>query len=284
MSPSRAAIAAGLRRGAIEFRNGLQTPTDLGYYIVSNLIFLTVIIVNRDNEVDALGIPFGAFLLPGALAMILVFGATYGLASLVSTEREDGTLLRAKSLPQGVTGYVAGQTARTTLELAFSAGIVIVASTILVPGVWDNGPRAVFGVLGMLALGLLATLPLGLAIGSVFKNPRSLGGWGFIIVAGLIAISGVLFPIAVLPEWVQVVAQLLPLYWLGLGMRSAILPDWAAVAEIGESWRTLETVGILGVWAVAGLLLAPVLLRRMARRESGSAMDARRETVLRRVG
>jgi hypothetical protein len=57
---------------------------------------------------------------------------------------------------------------------------------------------------------------------------------------------------------------------MGLGMRSALLPDSTVVVEIGDSWRHLETIAVLGVWAVAGLLVAPVVLRRMARRESGS--------------
>jgi ABC-2 type transport system permease protein len=34
---------------------------------------------------------------------------------------------------------------------------------------------------------------------------------------------------------------------------------------------------------VAGLLLAPAVLRRMARRESGSSMEARRHQHLQRV-
>ena len=42
--------------------------------------------------------------------------------------------------------------------------------------------------------------------------------------------------------------------------------------EIGHSWRHLETLGVLGAWAIAGLVLAPILLRRMARRESGSSV------------
>jgi len=45
----------------------------------------------------------------------------------------------------------------------------------------------------------------------------------------------------------------------------------------------METVGVLGVWAVLGLVLAPMVLRRMARRESGSAVDARRQKALQRV-
>ncbi len=101
---------------------------------------------------------------------------------------------------------------------------------------------------------------------------------------GTIAISGIFYPIAGLPGWLQGLAQVFPLYWLGLGMRSVFLPDSLAAAEIGHSWRHLETFGVLAGWAILGLALAPILLRRMASRESGSAVQARRERALSRVG
>jgi ABC-2 type transport system permease protein len=71
--------------------------------------------------------------------------------------------------------------------------------------------------------------------------------------------------------------------WLGLGVRSVLLPASLAAVELGHSWRHLETLGVLGLWAVAGLVLAPILLRRMARRESGSAVAARREKAMSRA-
>jgi ABC-2 type transport system permease protein len=37
---------------------------------------------------------------------------------------------------------------------------------------------------------------------------------------------------------------------------------------------------VLGAWAVFGLVLAPILLRRMARRQSGSALAKVRERVM----
>jgi ABC-2 type transport system permease protein len=70
------------------------------------------------------------------------------------------------------------------------------------------------------------------------------------------------------------------MYWMGLGMRSAFLPDAAAALEIGGSWRTLETVAVLGGWAVLGLLVTPAVLRRMARRQSGSQVEAARQAAL----
>ncbi len=75
-------------------------------------------------------------------------------------------------------------------------------------------------------------------------------------------------------------AQAFPIYWLGLGARSAMLPAEMVVAEIGQSWRTVEMFAVLGVWAVIGFLLAPSLLRRMARRQSGSAVAKVRERYM----
>jgi ABC-2 type transport system permease protein len=65
-------------------------------------------------------------------------------------------------------------------------------------------------------------------------------------------------------------------------VRSALLPGNMAAVEIGHSWRHLATAGVLGAWAIAGLVLAPILLRRVARREAGSGVAARRERLLSR--
>jgi ABC-2 type transport system permease protein len=100
---------------------------------------------------------------------------------------------------------------------------------------------------------------------------------------GLIGISGIFYPVTSLPGWLQGIAQAFPVYWLGLGTRSALLPADLAAVEIGQSWRHLETAAVLGAWAALGLLLAPIVLRRMARRESGSVVDARRQKALQRV-
>ena len=104
-----------------------------------------------------------------------------------------------------------------------------------------------------------------------------------LLLAGLAVISGVFYPITHLPVFLQRIGQVFPMYWLGLGMRSALLPNAMTAVEIGHSWRHLATFGVLSAWAIAGLVLAPVVLRRMARRESGSNVAARREKVMRGI-
>jgi ABC-2 type transport system permease protein len=159
--------------------------------------------------------------------------------------------------------------------LLFDLAIFLVPAVFIVPGLAIGDPAAWLTLLRVLLLGMVTTLPLGAVLGSVFTTVRSQGLLTLPIL-GVIAISGVFYPIAVLPEWVQWTAQAFPIYWLGLGMRSALLPGGAVAVELGESWRHLETIGVLGAWAVLGVLLAPVVLRRMARRESGSSVAERR--------
>src|SRR5262249_35800623 len=135
----------------------------------------------------------------------------------------------------------------------------------------------------VLTLGFVATQSIGAILGALISSPRS-AGYLSILVLGLIAISGIYYPITALPQWLQWIAQIFPIYWLGLGMRSALLPAAAVGVEIGGSWRPVETAIALGAWAIAGLILAPIILSRMARRESGSSVAERRERALQRVG
>ncbi|MBN6037957.1 ABC transporter permease [Amycolatopsis sp. 195334CR] len=283
MNPTTNAVRAGLARGRIELRNTLTTGEDLAGTVIPMLILLVVMIFMRGATVPGTDFSLGSAAVPGVLGMQVVFGGMIGVAGQLMVDREDGTLLRAKATPHGMIGYLIGKITMLSATVVVSLLMILVPAVFLFDGLFDGGFGAWAGFVAVLVLGMLATMPLGAAIGSLTANPRNMG-LVMLPFMGLAAISGIFYPITALPEWVQWIAQVFPMYWLGLGMRSALLPDALVAAEIGESWRHLETVGVLGVWAVAGLVLAPVLLRRMARRESGSAVAARRERAMQRVG
>ena len=64
-----------------------------------------------------------------------------------------------------------------------------------------------------------------------------------------------------------------------MGEYTGKLKDFSAL-ELGGSWRTLETVLVLGAWAVAGAVVTPRVLRRMSRRSTGSQVQAAREAAV----
>jgi ABC-2 type transport system permease protein len=204
------------------------------------------------------------------------------MSQLLTADREDGTLLRAKAIPHGMRGYVLGKIIAVSGGLIFQLAVFLIPALFIISGLTVGDAGSWLTLIWVLALGLVATLPIGAVLGSLFANSRSQGLLTLPVML-VIGISGIFYPITALPEWVQWIAQVFPIYWMGLGMRSALLPGNAASIEIGESWRHLETVGVLGAWAIAGLILAPIVLRRMARKESGSSVAERREKVLQRL-
>jgi ABC-2 type transport system permease protein len=276
------AARSGFRQGRIELRLTLTTVSDLMNYLVPTVLFLGAMIFMRDYKVPGTAFSLGSVSLPSVLGTGIALSGVLNLGLKLAEERMDGTLLRAKAVPHGMLGYLVGKITMVSAASMVGFVLTLVPGLFLLPGVSMNTPAAWLTLLWVVALGLLASLPIGAVIGSIFSEPS----WTGIIVlptGGLIAISGTFYPITHFPVWLRDIAQVFPLYWTGLGMRSAMLPDRLAAVEIGGSWRHLATFGVLGAWAILGLALAPSVLRRMARKESGSNMELRRAKAIARA-
>jgi ABC-2 type transport system permease protein len=239
--------------------------------------------LRRDTPVGDTGLLLPTVVLPSVIGAFIAFGGLVGPAYSLAAEREDGTLLRLKAIPHGMAGYISGQALFQSLSALPALVLLIVPGMFLFDGAMQGGASGWIVMPFLLVLGLLATLPFGMILGSLIKTQRTVGLWATLPAMLVVGISGIFFPLSAMPGVVQAIAQVFPVYWLGLGMRSVFLPDSAVAVEIGESWRTFETLGVLGLWAAAGLVLAPVVLRRMARRESGSQLEVRRQEAMQRV-
>jgi ABC-2 type transport system permease protein len=246
------------------------------------LVSVAVLLVTGYKHIHVPGTHFliGSTLLAGLLIMNVSLNGMIALGVRLTSEREDGTLLRAKATPNGVLGYVIGRIVVVSGTIMLTAVCQLIAGLALFPGLALGSATNWLTLAWVLALGLLATLPVGVILGSLFPSLRSATAMVILGTGAMVAFSGIFFPLTQLPAWLQWVGQTFPVYWLGLGIRSVLLPGNLAAVEIGHSWRHLATAGVLGAWAVAGLVLAPILLRRVARREAGSSVAARRERFM----
>ncbi|MEV7043099.1 ABC transporter permease [Amycolatopsis sp. NPDC051061] len=283
MNARTAALRAGMERGWIEFKQTWTNRDDVFGQFVFVALFLGTLFFMRNATLPGTGFSLGAATVPGVLGAGIVFNGLNSTAGYLAVDREDGTLLRAKATPNGMLGYLVGKTVAVAMAQVTGILLVLIPCLFVFDALAPDGVWSYLHLLWVLALGLVATLPLGAALGSLTSSPRSIALITLPIM-GLGAISGIFYPVTALPVWVQDIAQVFPMYWLGIGMRSALLPDSAVVVEIGQSWRPLPTLAVLLAWSVIGLALAPVLLRRMARREAGSSLAERREKAMQRVG
>ncbi len=279
MNPQTQAIRLGLRRGWTEFMQSIRSSQDQGFYIFTALLVLGYLYLRRNADVEGSDLSFPSVSLPSILGALVVFGVVIGPAYALAMDREDGTLLRYKAAPHGLKGYFTSQLFFHSMGMLPQMVVILVPSFLL----FDNLMADASGWITMvwvLLLGLLAAMPIGMVIGALVPNTQKVGSWGMLPVMFLGGISGIFYPIQQLWGWLEVLAQAFPMYWLGLGMRSAFLPDSAAALEVGGSWRPVETMLVLGAWAVVGMVATPVILRRMARRQTGSQVEAARDAAV----
>jgi ABC-2 type transport system permease protein len=281
MTRTATAFRTGLRRGLIEFRQDF-TGTELVGQLFWPVLTLAAIFFLRDRTIGSGTVSLGAMIYPGIIGMFVFFGMV-ALTQRLSADREDGTLLRAKATPGGIRAYLVGRFVTTALTVLAYLVIVAVPGVFMVSGLAPLTLDRLLTLVWVIGLGMVATLTLGALLGALIPSARA-SSYIALLVMGLVAISGIFYPITALPAWLQGIAQALPVYWLGLGTRAALLPEAAATLELGGSWRTWGTALVLAAWSIIATLLAPPVLKAMTRKESGSRVAERRDKALQRLG
>lgn len=264
-------VRIGLRRGWIECRHSL--PLVLNYVFFPSLA-LVIMYFLRGIELDGTGTSLGNYAIPGILAMNVLFTGLMGLATNLIAEREDGTLLRARSIPLGIHAYllakVTSQIALTVLTLA----VVLIEAALLFGGFASANVEGLVTLAWILPLGLTATLPFGAVLGCLVRHPRNMS---FVSLAlmGLVSVSGIFYPLSAQAWWMQLIGQSSPLYWLALAIRGALLGDDAVAMDVGGGSPIPLATLVLVVWSVVGTSLAIAVLRRGSRGASGSRIRTR---------
>ncbi|WP_215452656.1 ABC transporter permease [Streptomyces sp. ATCC 21386] len=268
-------LRAGVRRGGIELRHFLRNGKELFGHL-TNVVVALLVAAFLGDDVPGTRIPMTHLVLAGFAAYLLFQVGLINLPQILVTEREEGALLRLRATPGGIPAYLVAKCLLVVVVAVGTLALLLAAGALLVDGPLPRGPGDWLTLLWVTTLGLLAVVPLGAAIGAVLPNPREALALIMLPTMGLLLTSGVVFPITMLPVPVQQVAAVFPLKWMAQGVRSALLPDTARTAEVAGSWELPLVALVLTAWTVFGFLLAVPLLRRAARRESGSRLSARR--------
>jgi len=268
LNARRVAVLAGFSRGWIETRQNFTETVGIIVHVFPAAVGVILMLSLSRNILPGTHLSSAALLLPGFLCMAIVTGGLSTPSGGITSDREDGTLLRAKATPNGMLGYLIGKIVTCALTTLLGVAAILVPGMMIASGL-NLGART--GVLLTLTfvVGMVSTVPIGVALGSILKSSSQIPLVP--LVTTLLIVVSVFLPIALLPPWMQLFVQAFPVYWVGLGVRSAMFPVEMVAAEIGK-WGTVELFAVPAVWSAIGLLLAPILLRRMAQRQSGSEL------------
>lgn len=186
------------------------------------------------------------------------------VSSQIMVDQENGTILRAKELPYGMSSYIASK-----VSSLFLANFLTVLLLFVVMHFFSNieiaDPVRVFLLVFPLSLFvMLSVAPIGVLLGAI--SPSQLWMLPVIFVGYcILSISGVLFPIDLLPDAVAAVAKVFPIYWLGEITRPLLDPNTFGSVEY-------KSLLVPVLWFVGGLAFAPRALSVLSRRQSGSRL------------
>ncbi|MGC3023023.1 ABC transporter permease [Brevibacterium sp. FAM 24630] len=260
------ALQAGFSRGLIEFRNSINT---IGGYIFFPLVAIVVLYFLRDVTIAGSDSSVGSYAIPGIIALNAILSGLMGIASTLMQEKDDGTLLRAQCLPHGTLSYFVGKIVAQSSLALIAFLLVTTFAVVMLGGVQSEPAWQILSLLWIVPLGLAATLPIGVIFGAFLSRPRQLSFISLAMMA-MTVVSGIFYPITTIPVFLQWLGLGFPLYWLGAGMRSALLPPTVNTEVLTGAWVPGATLAVLATWAVLGAIVAGVVLRRAGQRENGT--------------
>ncbi|SDI15797.1 ABC-2 type transport system permease protein [Sinosporangium album] len=261
----------GPRRGIAEFGTMVRDRKELYNSILGSAgIYALLAVWLRDRKVAGTDVDLSTYMMAGMMALVVFQIGLMNLPMMIAADREEGALLRLRTVPGGIGSFLIGRAVSITLAATLQIALILAIGLAVGGASLPASPGHWLTLAWVLPLGMLAVVPLGAALGALLPNPRTAGAVLGLPVMGLLIISGAMFPVTAMPEAVRWVAQAFPLYWQGHGIRAALLSDSTLAAEIGGTWRLAESAGILALWLVAGMVLAPRLLRRATRGAAGT--------------
>ena len=203
----------------------------------------------------------------------LVGAVMFGMSNVVITDRENYRMLKYIFISPGhFQAYFVGRGLAKAMEGVVGAAITI-AVGLMIPAVRDGFPDRGIDVPWLLVFLLVGGVMLwaaGMILASAVLNMSRSGMFLSEGIAGVVYfLSGVVFPVAVLPGWMQAVGLSLPTtYWLE-GMRRALIgtpPDNSPLASPLTAWSNGELVAALLASTAALVLVSQWFYRYSVRR------------------
>jgi len=252
-------VRQSLAVAAAELRKVGRDPTELFTRAVQPALWLVVFgqVFSRVRAIPTGSLSYVEFLAPGILAQSVLFAAIFfGIAviwerdlgvihKLLVSPAYRGALVMGKAISAGVRGLVQGI---IVYALAFALGVRL-----------RLDPGALLGVAFSVMLGSALFATFSLVVACLVKTRERFMGIGQVLTMPLFFASNAIYPLDMMPHWLQLVARANPLTYVVDLLRSLMIAGGHSTLGLGLDFG----VQILGL--VLLLLLASKLYPGLAR-------------------
>ena len=194
---------------------GVITNFNLRYYNpnASSIIGMTSTTVNTEQT------KYVDFLIPGLIGFSILVSPMFSLVN-ISSEYKKTKLFKQLSLtPLTKMEWLASKVI-WYVTLTVSSFLLMVLVGVFV---FDAHITLTIWLIPFLILGPMLFSSLGMLVGTVTKNPETAGIIGNIVTFPMMFLAGTFFPISSMPQYLQNIAKVLPLYYIIEGLNNVMV-------------------------------------------------------------
>jgi ABC-2 type transport system permease protein len=242
-------IARTLTIAGMEARKLLHDPTELLTRAVQPALWLLVFgqVFTRIRAIPTGNLRYIDFMAPGILSQSVLFIAIfYGIS--VIWERDLGILHKFLVSPTPRSALVLGKAISAGLRGLAQALIVYLLAVLLGVGM-DWNPFSLAGVLLVVMLGAAFFSTFSLVIACLVKTRERFMGIGQILTMPLFFASNAIYPISIMPRWLQIISHANPLTYQVDALRFLMLSGGTTAYGLGMDLGVLAaaTAVVVGI-------------------------------------
>ncbi|OQY83981.1 MAG: multidrug ABC transporter permease [Chloroflexi bacterium UTCFX4] len=232
----------------LEVRKLAHDATDLVVRAIQPALWLIIFgqVFTQIRAIPTGDLSYIEFLAPGILAQSVLFiSIFYGIA--IIWERDLGILQKFLVSPAPRAALVMGK--------ALSAGVRALSQAVIIyllafaMGVQINwNPLALLGVVLVVFLGASIFATFSLIVACIVKTRERFMGIGQVLTMPLFFASSAIYPIAIMPIWLQAIARVNPLTYLVDALRTLMLRGELDMGRISIDLGVLMIVMVVMIW------------------------------------
>lgn len=241
----------------MELRKLRRDPTELFARTIQPVLWLLVFgqALSQVRGIPTGGVDYQTFMTPGILAQSMMFIAIfYGLS--IIWDRDQGILQKALALPVPRSAFVTGKALGAGIRALFQVAVLMLLALLLHLHIRWTLWGVILSILTILVgASFFATLSMIFAV--LLKTRERFMGIAQLLTMPLFFASNALYPISIMPRWLQVLATVNPLSYIVELLRGYLLGQ--VVGHAGQDWATLF-LGTAVLQALAAYLYPRILV------------------------
>lgn len=254
-------FVASLARSKVELKSFFRSWQSMVFTMALPVLTMLAFSAVFDSKVPGTDVDYRLLFIAGIIATGVMSTSFQSLAISVALDREQGLIRRMASSPMPRAAYFVGIMVKavvtTILEVIILMALAVWLYKLPLPG--DAGRWMALG--WVVLLGVASCSLAGIAYTALIPNARSAAAIATPPFMILQFISGVFFPLLMIPAFLRYIAYAFPLLWMAKGLRYVFLPDELSSAEPGGVWALGTVALVLMIWTAGGAILAALVFR-----------------------